>query len=90
VRQTYPQARLTRAERRENVASAFAARRTERIVGRRVVLVDDVATTGATVGACAEALRAAGAREVTALVVAVADATDPRNDIETETGTETA
>jgi ComF family protein len=63
-RETRPQAGLTAAARRRNVAGAFAVRRQARVAGRLVVLVDDVVTTGATVQACAQALRAAGAREV--------------------------
>ena len=51
---------LTLAQRRRNVAGAFRAAEAP----RRVVLVDDVYTTGATVSAAASALRAAGAREV--------------------------
>jgi ComF family protein len=73
VRATAQQARLDRAARRDNVAGAFEARSARRIEGRRVLLVDDVCTTGATLAACAEALRAAGAAEVTALVVARAE-----------------
>jgi ComF family protein len=52
---------LSRTERRANVRGAFAA---SAVRGAAVVLVDDVYTTGATVGAAASALRAAGAREV--------------------------
>jgi predicted amidophosphoribosyltransferase len=49
---------------------AFVVSQPARIRGRAVVLVDDVATTGATLEACARALRDAGAREVCAVVVA--------------------
>lgn len=58
------QTRLTRAQRRENPKDAFVARS----VHGRVVLVDDVMTTGATICACAGALRRAGAQTVEALV----------------------
>jgi ComF family protein len=62
VRATRPQARLGEASRRSNVAGAFAATRPASLAGRRVLIVDDVMTTGATLAACLETLQAAGAR----------------------------
>jgi ComF family protein len=73
VRDTPQQALLGRAGRLANVDGAFRARAPARVRGRRVLLVDDVASTGATLTACAAALRAAGAAAVTALVVARAE-----------------
>jgi len=73
VRHTPQQARLSRAERAGNVAAAFTAPSPRRIQGRRVILVDDVATTGSTLGACREALMRAGATSVVAVVVAQAE-----------------
>jgi ComF family protein len=73
TRATEQQARLDRASRRDNVAGAFVVRALDRVRGRRVVLVDDVATTGATLDACTGALREAGAATVTSLVVARAE-----------------
>lgn len=69
IRATPSQGGLSRAGRRRNVAGAFRARR-RRIAGRRVLLVDDVMTTGATLEAAARACLAAGAWAVDALVFA--------------------
>lgn len=71
-RWTRPQAGLHREARRRNVAGVFAVRSSgaERLRGGRVLLIDDVCTTGATLEACARALRAAGARRVDALTLA--------------------
>lgn len=73
MRPTRAQATLDRAGRLANVQGAFAVRRPEAVARRHVLLIDDVQTTGATLEACAEALRAAGARAVTTAVVARAD-----------------
>lgn len=67
VRDTPSQTGLARAARRRNVAGAFAAAAP---IPRRVWLVDDVATTGATLAAAARTLRSAGARDVRALAAA--------------------
>jgi ComF family protein len=69
-----PQARSrTAAERWRNVQGAFAVTDAEAFAGRRVLLVDDLATTGATLDACARELLAAGAAEVIALTLARED-----------------
>ena len=64
------QTTLDRAARTRNVADAFRARPRSRVSGRQVLLIDDVRTTGATLAACARALREAGATRVSAAVVA--------------------
>jgi len=67
---TRTQTRLSRKERLANVRRAFAMRSSQRLQGARIVLVDDVFTTGATASACAGVLRAAGAGEVCVWTVA--------------------
>lgn len=77
VRATAPQTGLTASERRRNVRAAFRLSpllsrqtRARYITDQIVVLVDDVMTTGATSGACAEVLAEAGAREVRVITLA--------------------
>jgi ComF family protein len=70
VRETPPQVGLSAAERRHNVRGAFACDGSADLTGRRVILIDDVATTGSTLQACADPLKAAGAARVFGLVVA--------------------
>jgi ComF family protein len=71
-RRTPPQ-HSSRAARARNVAGAFAvaARRRDAVEGRRVLLVDDVRTTGATLDSCARALKAVGAKGVDVLTLAL-------------------
>lgn len=58
--------------RARNVAGAFAVRRSHDFVNRRICLVDDIKTTGATLNECTRILKQAGASKVFALVLAVA------------------
>ena len=69
-RMTTPQTSQDHDARRRNVRRAFAVRRPARIKGLRVLLVDDVMTTGATVDECARVLMAAGAARVDVLTLA--------------------
>jgi len=70
TRATQPQAGLSYAERKRNVAGAFVVRKPDRVANKTVLVVDDVMTTGATLDACARALKKAGARSVLGLTVA--------------------
>jgi len=64
VKPTKTQTMLNREERAENVRNAFAPRRPLELTGAKVVLLDDVLTTGATGSACAKVLREAGAGDI--------------------------
>jgi ComF family protein len=70
MRDTPRQALLEREARLSNVQGAFCMRRGAMVSGQDVLLVDDVCTTGATIGEAATVLREGGARSVTAAVVA--------------------
>lgn len=76
-KRTRSQVGLTSAQRRRNVAGAFSieTNHAEYLSGKRVVLIDDVITTGATVDACARTLKRAGAAQVD--VLALARVVDP-------------
>lgn len=64
TRATAPQSSLGRDERLRNVAGVMAVTARNTVAERRVVLVDDLVTTGATASSCARALASAGARDV--------------------------
>jgi competence protein ComFC len=73
IRRTRSQPTMTSpAARKKNVAGAFAVRYRHKLAGRKICLVDDIKTTGATLNECAKTLKQAGALEVFALVLAVA------------------
>jgi ComF family protein len=75
TRDTPAQSGLARAERLRNLSGAFAVEplRAEKVRGKRIVLVDDVMTSGASLFLAAEALRLAGAAHITAVVLARTD-----------------
>jgi len=69
-RSTAPQVKTSGKERLKNIKSSFKINQKINICGRRLILVDDVATTGATLQECARLLKKAGAKEVWGLVIA--------------------
>lgn len=69
VRETGSQVGLNVVDRQKNVQGAFKAN-PDRVVKKKVLLIDDVATTGATLSSCTEALTNAGALEIFALTIA--------------------
>lgn len=73
TRRTRPQVGLSRQQRSDNVAGAFAVipAMQSALDGTRIVLVDDVITTGATIEACARVLKRAGAARVDVLALAI-------------------
>ena len=72
IKDTLTQSTLSRSERLKNVKAAFAVEplRAQELQGKRIVLVDDVMTSGATLFAAAASLRQAGAAHITAIVFA--------------------
>ena len=70
IRHTAPQTGLDGTMRRKNVRKAFAVRKGEQVRGKKILLVDDVFTTGTTVDECSKVLLTAGAREVHVLTLA--------------------
>jgi ComF family protein len=81
IRATLPQVGLSASARRENVSGVFSVVRPEQVRDRTVVLIDDVMTTGATLSACAAALKQAGASQVLALSLARATPQFPDMDV---------
>jgi pyrimidine operon attenuation protein/uracil phosphoribosyltransferase len=68
---------LSEAARRQNLKGSFAVTRPEEITGKRVLLIDDVFTTGTTLRAATAALKSAGASRVVALTLARVDGRAP-------------
>jgi ComF family protein len=70
VSHTMTQTRLTRQQRAENMRGAFVIRNGVKLNGEKIIVVDDVFTTGATTSSCAKVLREAGAGEVCVWTIA--------------------
>jgi ComF family protein len=72
IKETKDQVELSEKERRENVKGVFFVKNKEEIVGRNILLVDDVFTTGATMEEAARVLKEAGAEKIVGIVIAKA------------------
>jgi competence protein ComFC len=72
ARHTQTQTKLNKQQRLENVRDIFTVRKPEQVKGKTVILIDDVLTTGATIGSCAGTLLNNGASQVLALTAAAA------------------
>ena len=70
TRSTEPQINLSATERRVNVKGAFTVNKPDQIAGKRILLLDDVMTTGSTMNECARELKNAGAAMVIAATIA--------------------
>lgn len=70
IKKTPSQTGLKRKEREKNIQGAFAVKNAQPIAGKRIFLVDDIFTTGATMEECAKVLKEAGGREVWGIAVA--------------------
>ena len=69
VKNSYPQVELTAEARKENVKDIFFCQNKKEILGKKILLVDDVYTTGATMEEAARVLKKSGAKEVLGIVV---------------------
>ena len=73
VRFTETQTAFNLAEREKNISNAFKVRNKKKIIGKNILVVDDVITTGSTIKECGKALLEGGAKSVYACSVAIAD-----------------
>lgn len=64
IRPTVPQTQLSGTERRRNISGSFSVKQPHKVKNKKILLVDDVFTTGSTVNECAGTLRRAGAERV--------------------------
>lgn len=71
-RYTESQTTKTKAERLQNMADAFKPQKEEKLINKRILLVDDVITTGATISECAKALSEKGVDKIFAASIAIA------------------
>jgi len=70
IKKTFPQVELNEEERKENLKEAFLVKDKNLIRNKKVLLVDDVYTTGSTMKECAKVLKESGAKEIIGIVIA--------------------
>jgi len=70
IKETIPQVELSEDERKENIKEAFSVKNNQGIKNKKILLVDDVYTTGSTMEEAARVLKIAGAREIIGVVIA--------------------
>ncbi len=70
IKETLPQADLKEKERKENIKNSFLCKNPEKIKGRKILLIDDVYTTGSTMEEAARVLKNAGSKEIVGIVIA--------------------
>ena len=70
IKETPAQVDLSEEERKENIRNAFSIKNGGQILGRKILLVDDIYTTGSTLTECAKVLKEAGAKEIIGIVIA--------------------
>ena len=70
IKETHPQVELSDELRKENIKGVFSCQNSEKIRGRKILLIDDVYTTGSTMEECAKILKTAGTKEIIGIVIA--------------------
>ena len=71
IKNTKKQSTLTKNQREENVKNAFVVKNVDKIKNKKIILFDDIYTTGSTVNECSKVLKKAGAKEIVVLTLAV-------------------
>ncbi len=79
IRKTAKQTTLGFAQRLENLKNSMVAPQSDAIAGKKVLLIDDICTTGATITECSRALKSGGAKSVHALTLATAILNPPQH-----------